>query len=162
MGPRPQLDPEIRRAAALTWPMGCELVCCLRVSVTWQLAGRGWPVQRTSMSRRTSRAKPPGKRTSSSNVSLPMCQSILGDILDRQLRACQRAWRGSRLLCDINRCYRADVVMRPRVACGRARASRYGQPCQCNVPAVYRVPCSAPTTAHSLNIGKPDAITNVV
>src|SRR5215831_1495070 len=72
MGPRPQLDPEIRRAAALTWPMGCELVCCLRVSVTWQLAGRGWPVQRTSMSRRTSRAKPPGKRTSSSNVSLPM------------------------------------------------------------------------------------------
>src|SRR6266571_586618 len=27
MGQRPQLDPEIRRAAALTWPMGCELVC---------------------------------------------------------------------------------------------------------------------------------------
>jgi hypothetical protein len=58
------------------------------------------------------------------------CQSILGDILDRQLRVCQRAWLGSRLLCDINRCYRADVVMRPRVACGRARTSRYGQPCQ--------------------------------
>jgi hypothetical protein len=26
MGPRPQFDPEIRRAAALTWPMNCELV----------------------------------------------------------------------------------------------------------------------------------------